>query len=190
MPMWFTGCPKATRSPGRAASSEATAVPICACSPLVRGTATPRSAYARCTRPEQSSPVAGSVPPHTYGTPRYCFAEVTASAPMMLCADLSAAPVDDIVSARIICALSICESRPSVDDPSPDPPLIRSSVLSKDVPDAAPPTTPPRGSMANRDWTAEMRSRTAFTPFRFGVIASLSAIRVGCGTPLRPGRRR
>src|SRR5437762_3887967 len=47
----------------------------------MRGSLIPRSEKARWTKPEQSSPLAGSVPPNTYGTPRYFFALATTASP-------------------------------------------------------------------------------------------------------------
>src|SRR3954447_21993129 len=84
MPTWCTGEPKKTRSPGWAfARPPATSVPVVACSALVRGRATPSLANTRWTRPEQSSPCDGSVPPHLYGTPRYWMEFATTAVPEM-----------------------------------------------------------------------------------------------------------
>src|SRR5690554_4689163 len=104
------------RSPGRASSIDATAVPSRICSRAVRGMSTPRSANARCTRPEQSMPAAVS-PPHTYGTPRYLLAESTSAAPL-------APDVGDAVTlAARPAAASACAN--SADDvaPVPDAPV-------------------------------------------------------------------
>src|SRR3954469_13819020 len=84
MPMWST--PRrdeelsiATRSPGRA-SAGLTATPTFACSDEVRGRSIPFLPNTYCTNPLQSNP-AGVVPPHLYGTPRYCLpVAMTASA--------------------------------------------------------------------------------------------------------------
>src|SRR4051812_38869866 len=91
--MWSTGVPKATRSPGRASASPATGRPARAWSAATRGRLTPRSPYTFWTSPEQSSPVAGSVPPHTYGTPRYRREAATTSSPV---AAPEAEPVADV----------------------------------------------------------------------------------------------
>src|SRR5256885_2676060 len=49
----------------------------------MRGSLMPRSEKARWTKPEQSSPLAGSVPPNTYGTPRYFLALATTASPLV-----------------------------------------------------------------------------------------------------------
>src|SRR5690349_25097137 len=61
----------------------------------------PRSAYARWTKPEQSSPTDGLVPPKRYGTPRYFLALATTLSPVALPA-VAAADVDCIVDSSVV----------------------------------------------------------------------------------------
>src|SRR5487761_345800 len=87
MPTWpgAAGVPsepgKNNRSPGWAAATLATGVPTWACSCDVRGRLIPMSLNTFWTNPEQSSPVAGLVPPHWYGIPRYFCASATTAEP-------------------------------------------------------------------------------------------------------------
>src|SRR4051794_33307500 len=81
MPTWSTGASNARMSPGFASARLATGCPASACWNDRRGNEIPRSLYVRCTNAEQSSPLLGSVLPHTYGVPRYFLADVTTSSP-------------------------------------------------------------------------------------------------------------
>src|SRR5689334_1356041 len=66
------GSAKSTRSPGSSADQRGRMRrPADAISRDVRGNRVPCFAKTYCTKPEQSKPVLGEVPPHRYGTPRY-----------------------------------------------------------------------------------------------------------------------
>src|SRR6478672_7219194 len=75
MATWLIGSPRSaniTRSPGRRdLQSRDRPTPTFACWRDVRGSFTALRAKTYCTKPEQSNPVTGDVPPYRYGVPRY-----------------------------------------------------------------------------------------------------------------------
>src|SRR3954465_13240266 len=99
---------KKTRSPARASASDATARPLVACCEEVRGRSMPRLPYTSLVKPEQSRPLAGSVPPHRQGTPRYLRASVTTALSEALPADpvvVAAAAVVPVSPAAVAAAV-------------------------------------------------------------------------------------
>src|SRR3954462_4969809 len=70
--MASSGSAKSRRSPGSSApKSSATAEPTRACSREVRGSWMPCLPNTYLVKPEQSKPLCGVLPPHTYGPPTY-----------------------------------------------------------------------------------------------------------------------